>query len=128
MSHVPTHDYLCPCDLCEPEAHSVTDYPVVLDPHKARTTPPPRLDLDTERPIHLHSGRLIGREPNVQDLNRGLEMTLEGRTATRKASAPTMKPGAADVEVAAFESLVKQVGEGKARWSKLLELLEDQSK
>ncbi len=73
MSHtVETHDYQCPCDMCEPEAHSVAEYPL----------------CDT-------------------------------------AEAPTMKPGAADVEAAAFESLVKQVGEGKARWSKLLELLEE---
>ncbi len=72
MSEVPTHDYQCPCDMCEPEAHSFRELP------SERATIPP-------------SSR-------------------------------------ADVEAAAFEALVKQVGEGKARWTRLLELLEDQSK
>lgn len=62
---VPTHDYQCPCDLCEPEAHSVQELP------------------------------------------------------------PTLPPSSrADVEARAFEELVTRVGEGRARWSRLLELLE----
>lgn len=72
MSHAPleTHDYQCPCDLCEPEAHSVADLPPARE---AATLPP--------------SSR-------------------------------------ADVEARAFEELVTRVGEGRARWSRLLELLE----
>jgi hypothetical protein len=27
MSEIPTHDYQCPCELCEPEAHSVRELP-----------------------------------------------------------------------------------------------------
>lgn len=93
MSEVPTHDYQCPCDMCEPEAHSVAEYP--------------RCD--------------------TAEQTGGLDFYGAAPIATgRKRSAPTMKPGAADIETAAFESLVKQVGEGKARWSRLLELLESE--
>lgn len=28
MSDIPTHDWQCPCELCEPEAHSVRELPV----------------------------------------------------------------------------------------------------
>lgn len=71
MSHtVDTHDYQCPCDMCEPEAHSVQELP----PTRVAATLPP-------------SSR-------------------------------------ADVEALAFEALVKKVGEGKARWSRLLALLD----
>lgn len=97
MSEAPTHDYQCPCDMCEPEAHSVAEYPIQGPGYELR-----------------------GAEPG--------DGYLAPRATLRKRSAPTMKPGAADVEAAAFEYLVKQVGEGKARRSRLLEMLEDQSK
>jgi hypothetical protein len=42
-------------------------------------------------------------------------------------SAPTRPPSAPDREAQAFETLVKRVGEGQARWTRLLALLEEQS-
>lgn len=46
--------------------------------------------------------------------------------STRR-DAPTVPPtGSAEQEARAFETLIKRVGEGQARWSRLLELLESQ--
>lgn len=42
-------------------------------------------------------------------------------------SAPTLPPAKADEETRAFEQLVRKVGEGQARWTRLLELLEEQA-
>lgn len=41
--------------------------------------------------------------------------------------APTLPPSKADDETRAFEQLVRKVGEGQARWTRLLELLEEQA-
>jgi hypothetical protein len=98
---IETHEYQCPCDMCEPEAHSVRELP-----------PGPGSPVFTHPSLY-----------HVVDLE-----TEPLRPGMRKRSAPTVAPGPADAEVAAFESLVKQVGEGKARWSKLLELLEGSEK
>lgn len=91
MSEVPTHDYLCPCDMCEPEAHSVATYPALLGP-------PPE-----------------GLYDSLTDRYKG---------KGRKASAPTIAPPA-QAEVAAFEELVRTVGEDKARWRLHLARLEE---
>lgn len=42
-------------------------------------------------------------------------------------AAPTLPPAKADEETRAFEQLVRKVGEGQARWTRLLELLEKQA-
>lgn len=114
MPEIPTHDYQCPCDMCEPEAHSFAQFPACDTAEQTGG-----LDFYGASP----TGRAPSR-PNIQDLNFGLEMALE-RAPLRKRSAPTLAPGAADLEAQAFEELVKRVGEGKARWTRLLELLED---
>jgi hypothetical protein len=44
---------------------------------------------------------------------------------TRTAS--TLPPARPDHETQAFETLIKKVGEGRARWSHLLELLESEA-
>lgn len=47
--------------------------------------------------------------------------------AQAPAVAPTLPPtSSAEQEAEAFMSLIKRVGEGQARWSRLLELLESQ--
>jgi hypothetical protein len=41
--------------------------------------------------------------------------------------ASTLPPARPDHETQAFETLIKKVGEGRARWSHLLELLESET-
>ena len=95
MADVSTHDWNCPCDMCEPEAHSFAQLPA----------------CDTAE----QTGGLDFYGSDVPNI-----------VHSRKTSRPTMPAtSAADLETAAFEELVKRVGEGKARWTRLLELLED---
>lgn len=97
MNAVETHEYQCPCDMCEPEAHSVAEFP--------------------ERCSACRSYHCKG------------ECSLPPVLFSTRPERPTAPPSSrADAEARAFEALVKSVGEGKARWSKLLELLEEQAK
>lgn len=61
---------------------------------------------------------------NARDI---AERENEKLTFERRVCAPTLPPTKADQETHAFELLVQKVGEGQARWSRLLELLEGES-
>ncbi len=80
MSEIPTHDWNCPCELCEPEAHSVRELPapgapyfsgfdlaVMRGDYSARVLGPTRPATPEEQAQRITPG---GLQVNVTPLQR----------------------------------------------------------
>jgi hypothetical protein len=57
----------------------------------------------------------------------GTDHDTAGHPHSARCAAPTQPPSQADQEIQAFETLIKKVGEGQARWTALLTLLEERA-